>query len=200
MIGLFLPTKTEYDAMDQDHLRSLGAVPVLSGIGKINTVYSLAANFLRFDAYVLCGFAGGYRGLEVGQIVIPHSVVQADYYSDGLDDGAVPIRMLRHRDFEESLYFELAFFICQDRMIKGLLPPEIVPDDKKIAVDMETYAFSAFMKRAREDKFSTIRVISDLCNSESKEKFLAAGKTMAGQIRTAAEIAIKSVQRKCTYA
>lgn len=192
MIGLFLPTKTEYDAMDHDRLRELGVIPILCGIGKINMVYALAANVMRVRAFVLCGFAGGYRKLSIGEIVQPFEVRQGDFKSEGLDsDGeepliclGIPVPNVRH-----------ALFMCQDQIIKGQTL-NVLKQIDTIAVDMETYAFLEFMRRAGIGAFSIVRVISDLCGENAKEQFLQAGKTLAGQLRTAAELAVDELKNK----
>jgi nucleoside phosphorylase len=190
LIGVFLPTQIEYDAMDRDRLRELGAVPVLSGIGKINTVYTLAANVLRFQAFILCGFAGGYKKLTPGQTVQPFDVLQGDYDSEGMDDGADVITKNTGIHLPQT---DFAHFICQDRMIKSqsLINP---PDEKAVAVDMETYAFIAFMRKAGIERHCTIRVISDDCGANAKEQFLSSGKALAGKLRTAAETAVERVK------
>lgn len=190
MIGIFLPTRFEYDAMDKEHLKSLEAIPILSGIGKINTVYSLAANIMRFNAFILCGFAGGYQGLSVGGIVEPYCAFQGDYDSEGLDDGAESIKN-NGIDIERALY---AYFYSQDHMIKGNTL-KVDSDQKRIAVDMETYPFLAFMKKSGIKKYGVIRVISDLCYYNAKEEFINASKNLVGTLRTAAEMAITTMNK-----
>lgn len=177
--------------MDLNRLQALGVTPVLSGIGKINTVYSLAANMMRFKVFILCGFSGGYKGLSIADMVQPFQAIQSDYDSERLDDGAEPIK------YEGSAIpgaKRTAMFYCQDHMIK-MKTLETADDEKIVATDMETYAFIDFSRRAGI-RYSVVRVISDLCDWQAKENFLAAGKVMVGTLRTAAEVAIESLKTK----
>lgn len=156
-------------------MRGLGRDRIIyTGMGKVRTLqacHEAHRHNPKVKTFVLIGFAGGLKGLSIGDQVEATEVLEYDF--DARPFEAYPHR-LKNPNLKLLKDSSPAVFVTQDRFLTSF-PKDLDKYVKapRIACEMETYSLALFASRAKV-KWHTVKLISDIADPNAEHDFLKA--------------------------
>lgn len=200
-VGVIIPSFFEAQFVDRKIKNTLFVVP---GMGKVRAAIAVAQ--LRksgVKSILLAGFAGGLRGLRVGEAVSAGLVIEGDYDAGDLQE--YPNVKSCRKIVDSSMK---CIFISQDRFLKTDVYS--APGRKNrggydkinihlniaspVAVDMEAYAAVAAGHLLGASVY-VAKIISDVVGRNSEGDFLSACSKQSVRMNNLIKEAVKEIRR-----
>lgn len=192
-IGILVPTLWEQKCLSRSG-PDVG-YQAITGMGKVNAALSAARAILyeECDVILLVGFCGGLQGLEVGDVVFPNTVLEADFDAGTLEPS--PRIMMCGRAYQ--MPGKIASFFTADRFVKD--PNELkafsrLPKHALIAIEMEAWGVMQACLRFGAH-FECVRVVSDIVGKNTEGDFLDSCRKLKPVLNDAVEKAAEVIRR-----
>lgn len=184
-VGVIVPSSFEMSFVDTRALG--GAILSVTGMGKLNGasgVYQLRA--MGAERILLTGFAGGLRGLRIGDVVNADGVIEGDY-------DAKPLETVAHVLAGDKIsHGSRSWFITQDRFLMRDIYGGL--EAETLATDMESYGVVHAARRLGVPVF-VVKVISDLVDENAEHDFLKACTEQAGRLNDTISTCVKIISK-----
>ena len=186
-IGIIVPTLMEQKCLPRRGEKT--AYQVISGMGKVNAALATARAIMyeECDVVLLVGFCGGLEGFNIGDVVHPAMLVEADFDAGALEPS-------RSEKIERAHFMpgRDATFLTMDRFLKtvdgfSMWSPRSI-------VEMEAWGAAQACQRFGA-QFESIRVVSDIVGSNNEGDFLDACKKLGPILSEAVDESIKNIRR-----
>ncbi|MBP9733967.1 MAG: hypothetical protein KBD07_06320 [Candidatus Omnitrophica bacterium] len=193
-VGVICPSIFEYDALKNLTLQSHAAV-ILSGMGKVRAAWGVQELKRRHPTLrniLLIGFAGGLRGLVMGDLIEPRRVIEQDYCAEPFEKFPNQV-LLKGRGLVRGS--KSAALLTQDRFLtsnpyRAGGPPGA--RHSRLACDMEAYAV-AWTAQKLGTSCSIVKLISDEADSNADHDFLKACTQLRPRLQSVLTEAIHSL-------
>lgn len=194
-VGVLCPSAFEYEALKGLAPQAHAAI-LLSGMGKVRSAWGVHELKRRHPALrhlLLGGFAGGLKGLKIGDLIEPRTFVEQDYCAEPFEKFPNRIRVAGPRLLKDSMD---AVLLTQDRFLKE--NPYAADDPalscSRLACDMEAYAVVWTAKKIGLS-CSVLKLISDEANADADHDFLKACTQLRPRLKSVLAEAIGALKK-----
>ncbi len=194
-VGVLCPSAFEYEALRRLAPQAHAAI-LLSGMGKVRAawgVHELKRKFPALKHLLLAGFAGGLKGLKIGDLIEPRTVVEQDYCAEPFEKFPNLIRLTGPRLVKGS---KDAVLLTQDRFLKEnpYAADGEAMSHARLACDMEAYAVVWTAKKLGLN-CSVLKLISDEADADADHDFLKACTRLRPRLQTVLTEAIVALKK-----
>lgn len=186
-VGIIIPSSFEMGLIDMKLFDQRPVIFKESGMGKVNVALEVADMSEYCNKIILGGFAGGLRGLSVGEVVTASLVIDGDldvrpfdvYPKSGF------CKLLNMTQVKEVPFISQDYFLTEDPYTDD---PSLI-NLKPLATDMESYAFvKACFKFGVEPYI--VKVISDVADKNAVHDFKKSCEQQATRMNIALEMMV----------
>jgi len=194
--GVLCPSAFEYEAL-KDLAPQAHAAILLSGMGKVRSAWGVQELKRKHPALkhiLLAGFAGGLKGLKIGDLIEPRTLIEQDYCAEPFEKFPNRIRLAGPRLVRGS---KDAVLLTQDRFLKEnpYAADGSAMSHARLACDMEAYAV-AWTAQKIGLGCSVLKLISDEADSTADHDFLKACIQLRPRLQSILTEAIASLKRR----
>jgi nucleoside phosphorylase len=194
-VGVLCPSAFEYEAL-KDLAPQAHAAILLSGMGKVRSawgVHELRRKYPALKHILLAGFAGGLKGLKIGDLIEPRAIVEQDYCAEPFEKFPNRIRLAGPRLVKGS---RDAVLLTQDRFLKEnpYAADGSAMSHARLACDMEAYAVVWTARRIGLN-CSVLKLISDEADADAGHDFLKACTRLRPRLQTVLVEAIAALKK-----
>lgn len=185
-IGIIVPTLLEQKCLSR-HGEKVD-YQVISGMGKVNAALAAARAILyeECDVVLLVGFCGGGGEFEIGDVVHPAMLVEADF-----DAGTLEPPRSEKIERAHVMPGYNATFLTIDKFLKCI--DGLSMWSLRSIVEMEAWGALQACRRFGA-QFESIRVVSDIVGANTEGDFLEACKKLGPVLAGAVDQAVKSIR------
>lgn len=193
-VGVICPSVFEYEALRSLTLQSHAAV-ILSGMGKVRAawgVQEIKRRHPKLRHILLIGFAGGLRGLKMGDLIEPRRVIEQDYCAEPFEKFPNQVLLKGPGLVRGS---KSAALLTQDRFLTTNPYRDGGPAGARharLACDMEGYSVAWTAKQLRMS-CSIVKLISDEADSSAEHDFLKACTQLRPRLQSVLTDAVRSL-------
>lgn len=196
-VGVVCPSIFEFEALKALTLEAHAAV-ILSGMGKVRSAWGVGELKRRHPGLrhiLLIGFAGGLRGLKLGDLIEPRQVIEQDYCAEPFEKFPNRIVLKGPALVRGS---KPAALLTQDRFLTSNPYRDGGPPGARharLACDMEAYAV-AWTARKLGLTCSVVKLVSDEADSTADHDFLKACTELRPRLQSVLTEAVRSLSRR----